>query len=58
MDRGERRRVFCAAAALYTAAGLATGVLIAAPALLIAAIDPRAATWPPTRAWAGSAWAR
>jgi O-antigen/teichoic acid export membrane protein len=38
VDRDERGRVFCAAAALYTAAGLATGVLIAAAALLIAGL--------------------
>src|SRR5215212_5557904 len=38
VDRDERRRVFCAAAALYTAAGLATGVLIALAGLLIAGL--------------------
>ena len=38
VDRDERGRVFCAAAALYTAAGLATGVLIACAALLIAGL--------------------
>lgn len=38
VDRDERRLVFCAAAALYTAAGLVTGVLIACVGLLIAAL--------------------
>jgi O-antigen/teichoic acid export membrane protein len=38
VDRDERGRIFCAAAALYTAAGLATGVLIAGAALLIAGL--------------------
>src|SRR5215213_10272316 len=38
VDREERARVFCAAAALYTAAGVATGVLIAAAGLLIAGL--------------------
>ena len=38
VDREERARVFCAAAALYTVAGLATGVLIAAAAVLIAGL--------------------
>src|SRR5215217_1887209 len=38
VDRDERGRVFCAAAALYTVAGLATGVLIAGAGLLIAGL--------------------
>jgi O-antigen/teichoic acid export membrane protein len=38
VEREERARVFCAAAALYGLAGLATGVLIACVALLIAGL--------------------
>ena len=38
VERDERRQVFCAAAALYTGAGLATGVLIALAGLLIAGL--------------------
>jgi hypothetical protein len=38
VDRDERRLVFCAAAALYTVAGLVTGVLIALAGLLIAGL--------------------
>jgi O-antigen/teichoic acid export membrane protein len=38
LDAGERARMFSAAAALYAAVGLATGLLIALAALLIAAL--------------------
>ncbi|HEX3279191.1 MAG TPA: oligosaccharide flippase family protein [Thermoleophilaceae bacterium] len=38
VERDERRQVFCAAAALYTGAGVATGVLIALAGLLIAGL--------------------
>ncbi len=38
VERDERERVFCAAAALYTGAGLATGVLIAVAGLLISGL--------------------
>jgi O-antigen/teichoic acid export membrane protein len=38
VERDERRQVFCAAAALYTGAGVATGVLIAVAGLLIAGL--------------------
>ena len=41
VDRDERGRVFCAAAALYTAAGLATGVLIARRRAADRGADPR-----------------
>jgi O-antigen/teichoic acid export membrane protein len=38
VEPDERRQVFCAAAALYTGAGLATGLLIAVAGVLIAAL--------------------
>jgi O-antigen/teichoic acid export membrane protein len=38
VDRDERAQVFCAAAALYTAAGVVTGVLIAVASVLIAGL--------------------
>jgi O-antigen/teichoic acid export membrane protein len=38
VERDERAQVFCAAAALYTVAGLATGLLIAVAAVLISGL--------------------